>query len=273
MESMRYLLKELSEKNKRDASLLQLSMSKINVLASFGLSKDEISLYDLMLFLQREVTAQDIATHAAVFPSACYRLFYSLETYGLVKQQAIRPKSYIAIQPKIAFPIAAEIHRIDIEKKLENLRFMDTIQHSPAEILIGRQALYKRYVLELSKTKKNMDAHSIGIAYSDEMYREHVLAHKRGVKMRYAFQQYKPENFPILRKWKHVGIELRHFKSDRGFHLMIFDNDKVLMSFSNPDNTEDRLSIFTDNETATKIFGFYFESIWVSARSVNLGES
>lgn len=261
--------KELAKKH---AGLLRLEKGESDLLKVLGLSQDEITLYDLMLFQETPMTAQDVASKLSVFPSAVYRCFYRLEVLGLIKQKAIRPKSFTALRTSVGLPLAVESKREDIEKRLQGLKLSKQDGKASVEIIIGGQALFDRYVLELSKSKKYMDGHSVGTAYSEQMLREHVLASKRGVRMRYAFQEYKHETFPILRKWQRAGIELRHYKVERGFHFMIFDNERLLISFVNPDKLEDRLSIFTDNEVAVSIFGRYFETIWYLARPVSLSE-
>ncbi len=269
---MRLLNKKYKEILKKQDGLLQLEKAELELLKALGLSNEEIELYDLMLFENMPMTAQDVASKALVFPSAVYRCFYELAHLGLIKQKAVRPKSFVALSPGRALPLAVESKREGIEKILQGLKLSKQEGKASVEIIIGGQALFDRYVVELSKSRKYMDGHSVGNAYSDEMLREHILASKRGVKMRYAFQEYKHETFPILRKWQRAGLELRHYKVERGFHFMIFDNERLLISFVNPDKLDDRLSIFTDNEVAVSIFGRYFETIWYLARPVTLSE-
>ena len=267
---MKFLKKNLVEKAAKNQGFLVLQSREVRFLDTIGVTQDEKSVYDLLLYGNKPFTAQNIASSIAIFPSACYRLFYSLENLGAIKQVGVRPKSYIAIKPKFAFPIMAELKREAISASVNTLKFNDTPASSSVEILIGRQALYERYCIEVSKSSHIISAHSIGIAYSDEMYNVMRLALKRGVVIRYAFQQYKSENFHILKKWKDMGVNLRHYKSERGFHLMLFDNEKVLLSFSNPNNTEDRISIFTTDKTAIAVFKSYFEGVWLNARHINL---
>jgi sugar-specific transcriptional regulator TrmB len=240
-------------------------------LRSLGLSIDEIELYELLLGSKKAMTAQQTSGYFIRFPSAMYRLFYGLEELGLIVQTNIRPKSYKAIEPSQAFQRALEQKRQMLEKQLSSLSFeQDALTPLPAEIIIGREALYKRYELEVSKACISVNAHSIGIAFSDNMYAVTRLAIKRGVKFKYAFQQFKPENFIILTKWKEVGVDLRHYKTERGLHMMIFDDSKIIISFSNPINTDDRISIVTSNKAMCSLFVNYFNSIWINAKQINL---
>ena len=261
---------ELRKRAKKSGGRLVVNATQVRFLDSLGYSDYEIGLYDLLLFNGVSMTAQDVAGHAPLFPSAVYRLFYDLEAGGLIRQVKVRPKSYYALQPDQAFSRALEIHRQKLQSQLEKIYNTPQEDSLPAEVILGRQGLYQRYVAEVEKACGQIRNYSIGIAYSDEMYKAHQRADKRGVKVRYVFQQYKPANFPILRKWKNVGMELRHSKAERGFHLMIFDDQRVIVSFSDPANTEDRLSIVTDNNTALQIFGSYFESLWLLAKPVEL---
>lgn len=250
----------------------KLSKPEREFLYSLQLSTDEVLLYELLLLKNIPMTAQQVATENFSFPSAVYRLFYSLEEYGFAVRVARRPVSYKAVEPESSFSNALQLLRNKLEEQLNSLDLDAEQISSPAQILIGREALYRSYVREVDKTKFSVDAHSIGIAFSDDMYRANKLAVKRGVSFRYAFQQYKQENFPILVKWKEIGMELRHYKTEKGFHMMIFDQKKLIISFSDPLDTNNRLSIMTDNNVAVQLFSSYFENVWHSARIVSLSD-
>jgi len=249
--------------NKTKQSKVIGSIEKL-FLQELHLSSDEIRLYEVLLSYGAPMTAQQVVDKTFGFPSAVYRLFYSLEMNGLVSQVNHRPKSFVAIIPFLAFSRALELKRTELENMLIDASLLSSNDYAPAEVLVGRRALYKRYEIEVSKANKEICAHSIGIAYSEEMYNINRLAIKRGVVVRYAFQQYKPSNFHVIKKWQDIGMKMRHAPDSRGFHIMLFDNKKVIISFSNPENTEDRLSIVTENKTALDIFTKFFEELWSS---------
>jgi hypothetical protein len=72
----------------------------------------------------------------------------------------------------------------------------------------------------------------------------------------------------VVHAWQRLGVQLRLLKAERGFHLMVFDGRQVLVSFSNPNDTDDRLSLLTDNAAAVRLFSQYFADIWQQASDV-----
>ncbi len=256
---------------RKQGGYVVLNHDIISFLDIAGLSQDEVRLYDVMLYEGNSMTAQDVATKLSLFPSAVYRLFYALEELKLVQQTAVRPKAYTALLPHEALPRSVEIIRQNLLRQIESLQQQGSSGSSaPAEIIIGRQPQYERFMVETSKAEKEIVDHSIGIAYSDEMYNVIKSTMKRGVEFRFVFQQYRPENFHILHKWKELGLKMRHVKADRGFHISIFDKRIIIITFSNPENTDDRISIVTSNTSVLQLFLAYFEALWLRGKEVEL---
>ena len=117
--------------------------------------------------------------------------------------------------------------------------------------------------------KKEIGVFAIGIAFSDTLYSVQQAAIKRGVYIRHIVQQLQPDNYHIIAKWKRLGVNIRHFNEDRGFHLTLIDKTTAMVTFSDPGNTEDRFSVITHQPFAVKMFQAQFESIWQAAREVD----
>ena len=245
-------------------------LDKREFLRSLGLSKDAIEVYELLLDRDSAMTAQNIAECLMIFPSAVYRLFYELEGIGLLTREARRPRSYKALLPEIGFSRAAENRRLQLEKQLSSLSLAAPTQTVPAELVIGREALYSRYEIEAVKAVSTIDVHSIGIAYSKSLHDTQRQAIQCGVRIRHIVQEFNPSNFHVINSWKELGVDIRLLKSARGFHMMVFDQSKVIVSFSNPLDTRDRISIVTENATAVNLFRSYFQALWLESYEMTL---
>ncbi len=248
---------------------IKLRDDERDLLRALDLSSDEINLYSYMLETGQPTTAQTAAEELRTFPSATYRLFYALEDLSLIRRVNARPKSYIAIMPRTSFKVAVNVKRQTIQDILSKLSFDDG-SDLPAEIVIGKQAVYDRYVREASKSQKNIQIYAIGIAYDEVLHRSQKLAIERGVSIYHVVQRYKPSNYHVIKKWNDLGVKLRINESGKGYHLMIFDERRAIVSFSSPNNPNDRISIVTDNAGALRMFKDQYKDIWECASEINI---
>jgi sugar-specific transcriptional regulator TrmB len=229
-----------------------LSQEERGYLRKLGLSKDSINLY--ALFLKRgTLTAKQAASLSGKFASAEYRLFWQLENLGLIRREKTRPVRFSALPKSIGLQASYTKSRTNLSQLIKNMDVADSEQHR-LELIIGRQALYGRYIELASQTKLQISIYAIGIAYSEKLFQAQQDALKRGVHIRQVVQQVKPSNFHVVHKWQRLGVNLRYAPSERGFHLMLFDDHTVLITFSDAMNTDDRLSILTTNPAAVRLF-------------------
>lgn len=243
---------------------MALTLNNKTYLHEIGLSAHAVTLYELLLN-KGPLTAQAVASETFWFPSAVYRLFYELSDKSLVIRKSGRPVVYEAL----ALPTGLQASYAVTQKTLQSLLTQQPPGDEHLELLVGREALYDRYNVLAAQSKTEIRVYSIGIAYSKTLYSVQKSAIKRGVSVRLVVQQAKPSNYHIIHKWQHLGVQVRHLQTPRGFHVMVFDRKIVVISFSDPINTDNRLSIVTNNTTAVNIFLTYFQDIWTSAQEIN----
>lgn len=243
-----------------------LTRNQEEYLRELGLSKQAVRLYATVLDKKRLSASQAAGNK---FASAQYRLFYRLEEYGLVRRIKGRPIVFEAVSPDVALPVSFQIKETKLKQLLQkNLATSDdSIQ---MRLLVGRQAMYDEYAKQAIKAHQTIHEYTIGIAYSENFVNILRSAAKRGVRLRMVAQQLKPSNYHALHKWRKLGVDVRLSPAERGFHLMLFDGKIAIITFSNPANTEERLSIVTDNTAVIKQFESYFETIWRNAREVDV---
>jgi sugar-specific transcriptional regulator TrmB len=233
-----------------------------------GLSKHAISLYVLLL-KHGELTAKQASNLSGEFAAAEYRLFGQLEEFGLARRQSGRPVKFTALPKDIGLRAAYMRSRSSLDQLVAKLGLAEGGQQG-LEIIVGRQAQYKKYAELAAQARREICIYAIGIAYSEELLRTQRAALERGVRIRHVLQQVKPSNFHVAHRWQQLGVGLRYEPAEHGFHLMLFDDRMAMITFSDPSDTDDRLSILTENGTALRLFQAYFQDIWQQAREVNL---
>ncbi len=225
-------------------------------LDSLGLSAHEITVYSILVSKNQPLSAQDLATDLFVFPSALYRIFKKLESLGLIHMVGKKPLRYQAIDKNTGLKTAYKLNQENIMQFLNNAT--NNTNLSETKVIIGRQATYDTYIEIAKLAGKSIDLYAIGIAYSKNLHHAQEEAMNKGVKIRHVVQQYQPNNFHVINKWKNLGVDIRYLKTPRGFHFTQIDKAITLITFSDPSDTENRLSILTDNPSVCKLFADSF---------------
>jgi sugar-specific transcriptional regulator TrmB len=241
-----------------------LSLKRRQFLHDIGLSHDAIALYQLLL-ARKTLTAHEASIELHTFASATYRLFYKLEQWGLARRIAGRPLSFTSVPKAEGMAIARKTYDAHLARLLQKAGPSEDVTMS---LIIGRKALYDRYEVLAKKAEHQVLVYSIGIAFSDSLYAVQQDAIQRGVSIKHIVQQLRPVNYHVVTKWQRLGVHVRHNPSERGFHFMLFDGKLALISFSDPHDTENRLSIQTDNRTAILLFESQFNELWASSRQL-----
>lgn len=231
-------------------------------LKALGLSKQAIKSYELLL-VNGPLSARQAANYSKSFASAEYRLFYELEKRQLVIKLPGRPRRFEAL----AINDGLQASMVNHEEQLKQLLyFSDNATSDPLSIIVGRQKVYDLYAVYAKKAQRQICVYSIGIAYSSELAKTQAAAVKRGVSIRHVVQEVKAANYYVISRWLKLGIALRTLKRPRGYHLTIIDDSCAIVTFSNPKDTEQRLSMLTTDKNTISIFQSQFEDIWDSAK-------
>lgn len=258
-------LKRVLLKNKFET---RLSVDQRVYLRRIGLSIGAVKLYDYLLSAGR-LTAQDASRLTQDFPSAHYRLFYELESHKLVRKIQGRPVAFAALPLQLGFKFSfqnnmRELHHLSGIPDKNN----KSNPEADTEIIVGRQSLYDAYERLANKAKHEICLFSIGIAYSVRLEKTQRSAIKRGISIKHVVQQRKLSNQHVIAKWLRIGVKLRHLKTQRGFHFFVIDRTNVCITFSEPEDTENRLSVITNNKSATELFVSQFHDIWQRANVI-----
>lgn len=237
-----------------------------NYLMELGLSNEAIELYR-MVFAHGVTTVLRAGDCLCKLPNGLYRLFYELEQLGLVSRVVGRPVRFRYTAPSLSFSAAytAKTHRLS---EMLARTGQSIIANDETEILIGKSALYERYIPMAHQAQHDMRLYTIGIAYSDRFEQVQRELLDRGVRIRHIIQERRPSNYHILNTWRNIGADIRMLPGLRGFHLMIFDEKAAMVSFSSPEDTENRVTIVVQRHGSITSLISLFESLWKESQPI-----
>lgn len=236
-------------------------------LVKLGFSKQEASLY-LLIYQRGTVSAKDLGRELGVSPNSLYRLLEKLVRKNLVFASTSWPKSYKVVSPRFAFDLLVKNKIVAIEESREKLIGLLPVSRNDdltkIEIIGGARELFDNYVTLSRKAKKEILLISIGEEVSEEVLLANRDCLERGIKIRFIAHKLDQTNKDLLVRWVRMGIEVRHLPG-QGFHLVIFDQNRCLLSASNPDDPGERSTVCIYSQAISTAMSQYFNSIWEKA--------
>lgn len=252
--------------------MVKLDSNYLQELVKFGLSKHEIKAY-IILLEKGSLSVREIAKEINVLPNALYRLLNKLVTKGLVSVSGNNPKVYNALPPSIALELLTKQKIKELEEAKNSAIAVFSKQKTKAQettinLLKNKHEFFTKY-LELAKqAKKEILVVSIGEPIPDEIKLVNRDAVARRVDFKMIAHKYDDENRNLLKSYKTMGWEIRHYPGG-GFHLFVIDGMKSVLAVNNPKNTSERVAFQIFSRGLSKALQDYFYSIWEKAVEIN----
>lgn len=240
-----------------------------NQLVTLGLSKDTARCY-LALVKKGALTSHEIASELRILPNSVYRLLHSLEKRKIVAYLHSYPLKYQAVPLQVAITTLAnsQIKQLEAIKDLTLLPKNapnDSSPHTRLDILTGWKSMMNKYV-ELAKTAtEEILIISIGESVPDEVKIANRDALEREVSIKFIVHTHSKQNEALLRSWIKMGIATRYYK-ESGYHLVVVDGKKCILTTSNPNNSQERISVVIYGEGLSRAMQQHFYTLW--ARSL-----
>jgi len=254
-------------KAKISLDVCELPDEDVRFLERIGLSDHEIQTYQIIAQSEKPTSAQDVASKLMVYPSAVYRMFDDLEEKGLIYRLSGRPRTYRAAKRQVGYPKAYQ-SEVSCLERLLSATGINSEKSAGTDVVVGRQANYQEYIRLAKGAEHEICIFAIGIAYSEKLRKVQADAIRRGVYIRHVVQKLQSSNFHIIHKWQRLGVNMRVLKQEQGYHVVVVDRQKALVTFSDPENTDDRVAIVTETPSAVRLFQAQFESIWSQAQRI-----
>jgi sugar-specific transcriptional regulator TrmB len=246
-----------------------------NFLDEIGLSQYEKKTYLTLLRIGNSKSKR-IAKESGVSYGRIYEILDKLEDKGLVIIIPTEPKTFDAVDPKLAFNLIIKreeekIHKL--KKEIASLKIPDKLPHIQEDktlVLKGKQKQIsmisemheraKKEILLIPGVYKPIVARNIAT----------LRALNRGVKMKKLIRKVNPENIDILKKSAKLGEKIRKTYLP-GLRLIVADDKEAMISIVNPKSKErDRISIYTTNKEFAKSIAVFFDSIWENSKKIEI---
>ena len=243
--------------------------SAINNLDELGLTPDEAEMY-LVLWRSGSMTAREIGERLDVVANSVYRLAGKLEERGFVVGLRTSPKSYQAVSPSIAVRGLVQSRAQELaqssEELIEQLTRPNETQIATIDVLTGRAAIFNAFVECARVAEKEILVISVGENVPEEIFNVTQEAISRGATNKYIFQKHTRANDILYKRWKAMGIEVRHLPGS-GYHYNIIDGRFAILSASNPNKTQERTGVLINNPALVESIRMHFYQQWSLAKA------
>ncbi len=235
-----------------------------------GFSRDEARIYETLI-REGPASVRSISQKVEVLPTALYRLLKKLIVKGLVSPTGKHPAIYRAVFPSMALDGFIKTKQLELETMKEQVINQLTPKmesdQTRIDLLKSAYEFFLTYAELAKEAKREILIISIGETVPDEVLLANRDALERNVKIRFIAHKYDASNKDLLSRWQKMGIEVKHYP-DWGFHLVIFDGIKSMLSVNNPNNTNERTVLVIYNKGLAKAHTDYFYSIWKKAKEI-----
>lgn len=243
---------------------------KIKELESIGFTNHEAQIY-LLLLDNGPLDVLTMAYNIKVFPNAIYRLLKKLINKNLITSSGNHPKIYNALPPSIAFENYTKKRKYKFD--VINNNFIQSINpdnfddQTRIDLVSNTDEFFDIYSDLTNEVNKEISIISIGEVVPESVLLANRDAILRGINIRFIAHKCDSSNLNYLLAWKKMGLKVKHYP-DWGFHLVIFDKSKSLLSVNNPDRTAQRIALLIHSRGLAKAHYEYFNSIWEKASEV-----
>ena len=246
----------------------------INELKQIGLNEYEARVY-ITLLENGTLKGGEICKKSGVPQGKTYESLESLESKGFISITPVKPKIFTALNPKIAIGNLMN-QKIETYKNLQkeiseklqfSKKFKDDKMIEKIQIFAGLHKVWplSKYFYDSSdKIMRHMFTYEI-INYMQ--YRAMRDAVKRGVEVRVIAAKKTPEGLKLMKDDIRDGIKVRYYPVDE-IRMEIRDNNQSMLSFLNPRNSRDRITLFFEHGYFSKMLAKFFDELWEKAEII-----
>lgn len=235
-----------------------------------GLSVNEALIYEILL-KEGSLDAKSLAKIAGVLPNALYRLLAKLQNKGLITASGRHSTFYYPISPAFALDayVKEKVSELEITKEhlITQLSSIKSRDQTRIDLVRSAYEFFLTYAKLAREVNKEIAIISIGEQVPEEVLLANRDAIERGVVIRLIVHKSDKSNNDLLKSWKKMGLEVKHYPG-WGFHLVVFDKKKSLLSVNSPERTNERLALLIYSKGLAKAHADYFSSVWKKAEEI-----
>ncbi|MGE4298692.1 MAG: TrmB family transcriptional regulator [Desulfovibrionaceae bacterium] len=257
-------------------------------LAPLGLTSYEAAAY-VALLSRPEMAPAAVAARAGIPRQRVYDVLGGLEAKGLCTARDGTPKTYAAVDPRIALDLLAMEREATLERQRREARALadrmaETLgpvfafghgQNDPlayVEVLAGQTRIAHRAMALADAAQRGIDACiTLPMILSDEQNRTFMRSPlRRGLAYRALWDDAAMaddalrENMAQYAAW---GLEVRVAATRLPLKMQAFDNEVVLISMQDPAAGQPSFTaVVIHNQGATAMLHLAFEHLWAQAK-------
>lgn len=243
-------------------------------LEQFGLSQYEKMAYTTLLRIGRS-KSQEIAKESNVSYGRIYEILEKLTDKGLITLFPTEPKTFEAIDPKLAFKLIIkqkEDHLHELKKQIEVLsipeQHIKLLTQDQTIVLQGKQKQLSMISEMHERAKKEILLIPGVYELNTSRKTGTIKALTRGVKINLLVTEITQHNKEFIKEGMKLGQEVRQNKLS-GLRLIVADNKEAMISIVNP-ATKDRISIYTTNKEFAHSMGIFFNALWIGSKQIKM---
>lgn len=242
----------------------------IEDLKKLGLNDYQAKAY-LALLKYGTQTGGEVAKHSEIPPTRVFDVLKSLVDKGLADMIGEKPMLFKALKPEKGLGGM-------IERKIEDLKASETDLikslkvfqvpiskpriHEKITTVLGFRKMFSHFVEWAKTAKSEILIYSVGEEIPFSVKTAVRKAVKGGIKIRFIATRHDEENKHILKEFKTFGWKMRHYPSTQEFTFSVIDKKECMINVRNPEEKEERISIFFEIPGLAKSLAEYYEVLW-----------
>ena len=265
-------------------------MADLQSLTALGLNAYEAAAY-MALLGRPELTSAEIARRGGIPRQRVYDVLDSLVAKGLCVARNATPKTYIAVDPKVALDLLAEERASALERQRQEARMLAARlaeelcpvyvsgrgQGDPlayVEVLSGRARIAHRALALAENAKRSVNSCIKRPMILSEQQNWNFMRAPlgRGLKYRALYHEEALDDSELLqwmRQFGQWGLDIR-VTSELPLKMQAFDEEVVLISMQDPTGGPPNFTaVVIHNRGAVAMFNLAFEHLWANAGKFN----
>lgn len=224
----------------------------------------------------------ELAEKTDVARARIYDVLRSLGDKGLANKIQEDPVKYSPVEPetglKSLYRQKIENLKFHEEKAIEDLKEVESQVEEPGieesvNVVMGYDRMFSHVTQDYSQATDEILILSVGEEIPHKLKRQLKQLRERDVELRFIASKNDEENREILEEFQdYIGWKMRHYPTTQDYSLSVQDREKVMINVRNPENRDERISVFFEIEGLAEALADYFEQLWSEAGEVRFDE-
>lgn len=223
----------------------------------------------------------EVAQHTEIPKTRVYDVLKSLIDEGLASKIQDNPMKFSPIDPesglKSLFEEKVNKLKFHQQKALEELHGLQEKKQEKekveekVDVISGFDKMFSYVNERFKETRDELLIFSVGEEIPNSLKVTMKRLVDRGVDLKFIASKYDEENIDILREFKNrLGMQIRHVDTTQEYTFSVRDGQGVMINVRDPEDREDRISVFFSIPSLAQALRDYFYSLWGEGERVDV---